>query len=58
MTFEIFYGQFPVKTIYVKVAWGAFKIGTWSHMHLVTFDPDNTYISNEGISLLNKKRSF
>ena len=51
MTFNIFYGQFPVKTIYAKAALGALKIGTWSHMHLVTFDPDNTYISNLGISL-------
>ena len=51
MTIEIFYGQFPVKTIYAKVAYDALKIGTWSHMHFVTFDPDNTYISNEGISL-------
>ena len=25
MTFEIFYGQFPVKTIYAKVGQGALK---------------------------------
>ena len=49
MTFKIFYGQFPVKTIYAKVAKGALKHRDLviHKMHLVTFDP---YDTNETIS--------
>ena len=49
MTFEIFYGQFPVKTIHVKVELGALKNRdlVTQKVHRVTFDPSNT---NEAIS--------
>ena len=50
MTFEIFYGQFPVKTIYAKVELDDLKNRdlVTLKMHHVTFDPNNT---NEVISL-------
>ena len=45
MTLGIFYGQFPVNNIYSKVARGALKNRdlVTHNMHLVTFDPDNTF---------------
>ena len=52
MTFEIFYGQFPVNYICESCIGCLKNRDLVTHkMHLVTFDPDNTYISNEGISL-------
>ena len=43
--------NFPLKLYMRKLHRVLWKIETRSHMHLVTFDPNNMYISNESISL-------